>query len=182
MLFRNFNEIKIQLFDVQQQNTEHTREIAEMRITQNVQGECIGMLDRQVRVLQEQAQSFSQFINDNAHRNSNEDTNTSMNNVNNNIDRISQEIQERFNRSRNIFLFGFPEYDSDDMTERNIIAMLNNMNINSSDIQIRRVGRINAGRPRLVIVTLHSRAEVLKVLRNRQALPPGVRANEDKTF
>ena len=104
-----------------------------------------------------------------------------MNNVNNNIDRISQEIQERFNRSRNIFLFGFPEYDSDDMTERNIIAMLNNMNINSNDIQIRRVGRINAGRPRLVIVTLHSRAEVLKVLRNCKALPPGVRANEDKT-
>ena len=59
--------------------------------------------------------------------------------------------------------------------------ILNSIGINTINIRVRRIGRAVRDRPRAVVDTLSSRAEVLLVLRSRRTLPADISVSEDRT-
>ena len=150
-------------------------EIATLRETSQVQGDCLRMLDNQVRVLSQNSRQFTEFMN--TWQNAPIQARQSQPN----IDAIAHELTERMSRSLNVVVFNVADnndLNSDFEQVRNLLAQTG---INVQNIRVRRVGRSVNNRPRAIIVTLSSRAEVLQVIRNRRTLPNGINVSEDRT-
>ena len=173
MLFTTLTNINNNLTQVINQNEAQAREIQQLRETSIVQGDCLKMLDAQIRKLMIDSQNFSAFIEANG--------NVENPNANLNIDVIARELQERFTRSLNFLIFNLPEEQPNNTDNDRIITVLNQIGVNTNGINIRRLGREIRDRPRAIVVTLQSRQDVILVLRNRNSFPRGSTISEDRT-
>ena len=97
------------------------------------------------------------------------------------VDTIAREVQERFNRSRNVIIFNLEESQNIAADRDRIIGLFNTLNINTNNIEIRRIGRVIRDRPRAVVVTLNSRTDVINVLRNRRQMPQHISVKWNNT-
>ena len=175
-LFSALSNIENSLGEVVNQNAAHARDIEELRHTSVTQGDCLKMLDGQVQQLFAQTRKFSEFIRNNQ-------AGTQQLNIPQdfNIDQIAGELQERLNRSLNIILFNLQDRSDVNYDQQQVTEILNSVGINSTNIRIRRIGRAVRERPRAIVITLSSRAEVLQVLRNRRNIPADPSVSEDRT-
>ena len=135
------------------------------------------MLDQQVRGLSTQAQVFTNFMDSAQNSRGIAQPMTSAN-----VDVIAREVQERFDRSRNLVVFNLPDNDDALEDRHEIFNILSRIGAPTDyNITIRRVGRKITGKNRVTIVCLKSRNDVLLVLRNRNQLSRNLKVSDDKT-
>ena len=152
-IFITLNDINLNLTHVREQNDLHAREIADLRATSVVQGDCLKMLDRRIQDLTLQSQNFATFI-ENHDVNNHCAQNQPIPQAN--IDVIAREIQERLSRSRNIVIFNLEEGTAE-LDMNTVLNIVRRCGVNTADIQMKRVGQQVNNRPRALIITLSSR-------------------------
>ena len=171
----SLNEIKNQFSDIRTQSINQAREIDEIRATSIIQGDCLKILDRQIQTLTAQARSFTEFME--RHRTSADPSGA----ANVNIENLVHQIEERFNRSRNVLIFNYNESDDEVQNIEFILNILIQIGLQRNYIVLRRIGRKTPNKTRPLLLTLKSRSDVLLVLRNRRAFPQGTTISDDKT-
>ena len=176
-IFTMLHNLNNNMARVVNQNEVHSRELEELRAISNIQRDCIKMLDTQVQRLTSDSKKFTDFVQhqNNLRTHDQQPTPTS-------IENLTREIQDRFERSLNVVVYNLQEADANTETDATRISdLLQRQGILIPNLQPRRVGRSVNGRPRAVIVSLSSRAQVLQILRNRRLLPPNLQVSEDRT-
>lgn len=103
-----------------------------------------------------------------------------------NFDHIIAEIQERYNRQFNLFVYNVAEQENEDITtlQNTIVEILHTIGFNNNFSQVKRIGRpnqVNQRGPRAVVVTLNNRGDVIFILKNKYKLVSNVRISEDLT-
>ena len=151
----------------------------------------IDSLAAQISVITERTEPFAQLsaqINDIEARVANLENNSegaaaALPPANVNINDLASELQDRFFRARNLFLYGIiadnnnPQHDIQQVTH-----MLSNIpGINLNGLTVHRIPSRRQNEPGPIVARLPAQDEVVRVLRNRRLLPPGITPRADRT-
>lgn len=93
------------------------------------------------------------------------------------------EMQERITRSSNLVVYNLPESGpngNEPLAIQQLLSVVQNVDLAS--LITRRLGRNPSGdRPRQILVSLRSNAEIMRIIRNRYLLPRSISVSSDKT-
>ena len=108
--------------------------------------------------------------------NNNEGVAAALPPANVNINDLASELQDRFFRARNLFLYGIvadnnnPQYDIQQVTH-----LLSNIpGINLNGLTVHRISSRRQNEPGPIVARLPAQDEVVRVFRNRRLLPPAL--------
>ena len=103
--------------------------------------------------------------------------------VNVNINDLASELQDRFFRARNLFIYGLPVDASNSQRDFQQVSQLLSAipGISLNGMSVRRLPSTRQNGPGPVVARLPSQDEVIRVLRNRRLLPPAITPRADRT-
>ncbi|KAK9754638.1 hypothetical protein QE152_g1166 [Popillia japonica] len=102
-----------------------------------------------------------------------------------NMVNIIEELQDRQARESNIIIFNLSKSNNPNQEEtENVIKILNSIDntVNVTNLQLTRLGKFTHEKKRPIKVTLFSKADVLKILKNKKKTDSTIKIQADLTL